>query len=80
MGDFDTVLRLMKIDEAELPDLLPRRRLIRIRQAAEYLSVSEWTLRQMAHNGDIQFIQRTPQSPMLFDLRDLDSWIEQAKQ
>ena len=55
-------------------------RLLRLKEAAAYLSVSAWTMRQMARRGEVAFIQRTPYSPFLFDLSDLDSWIESHKQ
>lgn len=48
--------------------------LLRIRQAAQILGVSEWTLRQMAHKGEIKFIRRKKLSPMLFSPADLESW------
>ena len=54
--------------------------LVRIRHAAQFLGVSEWTVRQMAHEGELRFIQRTPRSPMLFDLADLNAWIQRNKQ
>lgn len=54
--------------------------LVRIRQAAQFLGLSEWTVRQMAHEGELRFIQRTPRSPMLFDLADLNEWIQRSKQ
>ena len=55
-------------------------RLIRLKEAALYLGMSEWTIRQMAHAGELKFIQRESGSPMLFDRDDLNTWIEEAKQ
>jgi excisionase family DNA binding protein len=53
--------------------------LIRIREAARLLSVSEWFLRKLAHEGQLAYIQHTDRSPMLFDLADIRKWIERAK-
>jgi hypothetical protein len=53
--------------------------LIRSRDAARFLCVSEWLLRKLAHEGELPYIQRTPASPLLFDRADLRRWIEQQK-
>ena len=53
--------------------------LIRSRDAARLLGMSEWLLRKLAHEGDIPYLQITPRSPMLFDLLDLRGWIERQK-
>lgn len=53
--------------------------LIRSREAAKLLCVSEWLLRQLAHEGELSYIQRTPRSPMLFDIADLRTWVEKEK-
>jgi hypothetical protein len=53
--------------------------LVRCSVAARFLSVSEWSIRKMAHDGQLPYIQRNPRSPMLFDLLDLRAWIEQEK-
>ena len=58
---------------------LPRRRLLRIKPAAEYLSLSPWKLRQLANNGAISVVQPEDGSPFLFDVRDLDGWAERNK-
>jgi excisionase family DNA binding protein len=56
-----------------------RKRMMRVRDTAHYLSLSPWTVRDMAHRGELRFVQATEQSPMLFDIQDLDRWIEQSK-
>lgn len=58
---------------------LPRRRLLRIKPAAEYTSLSPWKLRELVHDGKIPFVQEAEGSPFLFDQRDLDDWIERNK-
>jgi len=54
------------------------RRLLRLKPAAEYVSLSVWTLRGMIQKGELPVIQQ-PNAPWLVDVRDLDSWIEQNK-
>ena len=54
--------------------------LIRTRQAAQVLGISEWLLRKMASDGEIKFIQRTDKSPLLFSPADLEKWIQKNKQ
>jgi hypothetical protein len=53
--------------------------LIRSRDAARLLGMSEWLLRKLAHEGELAYIQRTPTSPLLFDPVDLRKWIEREK-
>lgn len=53
--------------------------LVRIKQAAQLLGISEWLLRRLAHDGEIPFVQRTPRSPMLFAPADLEAWAERNK-
>lgn len=56
------------------------RRLLRLRVAAEYLSLSTWTLRHIVQEGEIPIISYGPSRPWLFDRADLDQWIEKHKQ
>jgi hypothetical protein len=53
--------------------------LVRSREAAKLLCMSEWQLRQLAHEGELPYIQRTPRSPLLFDVADLRRWVERGK-
>ena len=53
--------------------------LMRSKDAARLLGMSEWTLRWMAHAGEFPYIQMTPRSPMLFDPADLRAWVEKNK-
>jgi hypothetical protein len=53
--------------------------LIRSRDAARLLGMSEWLLRKLAHEGELAYIQHTDRSPMLFDPPDLRKWAEQQK-
>jgi len=54
--------------------------LLRTRAVAHFLNVSEFVVRQMAKNGELKFIQRTPRSPLLFSPSDLEKWIQKNKQ
>lgn len=53
--------------------------LIRSRDAARLLGMSEWLLRKLAHTNELPYIQRTPTSPLLFDPADLRKWIDKGK-
>jgi hypothetical protein len=53
--------------------------LIRSREAARILGMSEWLLRKLAHDGELAYIQRTAASPLLFDPADLRKWVEREK-
>ena len=55
------------------------RRLLRTRQAADYLCISEWKLRRLVQDGGLPFVQDGEGTPFLFDLRDLDAYIERHK-
>ena len=56
----------------------PSRRLIRVREAAEYLGSSPWKVRQLIANRRIAFVQ-DGDGPFLLDIRDLDGFIERSK-
>ena len=58
---------------------IPKRRLLRIKAASEYLSVSPWKLRQLVQFGKLPVVQDTEGSPFLLDVRDLDGWLERNK-
>lgn len=51
-------------------------RLLRTKQAAQYLGVSAWKIRQLAQIGKIPIVQLEENSPWLFDRKDLDAFIE----
>jgi excisionase family DNA binding protein len=58
---------------------IPRRRLLRIKEASTYLSLSPWKLRQLVADGKLPVVQDTEGSPFLLDVRDLDGFIERSK-
>lgn len=54
--------------------------LLKIKEAAQTLGMSEWLLRKLAREGEVKFIQRVPKAPMLFDPADLAAWVRKNKQ
>jgi excisionase family DNA binding protein len=55
------------------------RRLLRLKPAAEYVSLSTGTLRRMIQQGDLPAVITGEGAPWLLDVRDLDAWIESKK-
>lgn len=62
-------------------DNSPARRLLRLRPASDYLSVSPATLRALCQRGEIPVIRLTVNghAPWLIDRADLDDWVERTK-
>ena len=55
-------------------------RLVKVKQAAAYLGISPWKLRNFVQQGKIHFIEDGGgKSPWRFDVRDLDEYIERAR-
>lgn len=52
------------------------RRLLRLREAAQYLSISPWKLRHIIQSGQLPIVQCNENAPWLLDVRDLDGWVE----
>lgn len=57
-------------------DSLPRR-LCAIAEAARYLSLSTWTIREMIWRGDLPHVRQGRR--ILLDLRDLEAWVDREK-
>jgi excisionase family DNA binding protein len=55
------------------------RRLLRTKEAAQYLGMSPGKLRRLAQGGELPIIQHDEHGPWLYDLRDLDEHIERSK-
>lgn len=55
------------------------RRLLRTKQAAAYLGVSAWKIRQLAQDGKLAYFAADEGSPWRFDLCDLDAYIERHR-
>ena len=58
---------------------LPRRRALRLKAGAEYLSISPWKLRELVLAGEIPVVQHLEGSPYQLDVRDLDAWLDRNK-
>jgi len=54
-------------------------RTLKTKHAARYIGVSAWKLRNLVQAGEIPYIPGEGTSPWLFDIRDLDNWIERRK-
>lgn len=57
----------------------PSRRLLRLKVAAEYLSLSPWKLRSLIQDRRLPVVQDSEGSPFLLDVRDLDGYVERNK-
>jgi hypothetical protein len=58
----------------------PSRRLLKLKAAAEYLSLSAGTLRGFIQGGQIPIVTYGPNTPWLVDVRDLDTWVDRHKE
>jgi excisionase family DNA binding protein len=58
---------------------IPNRRLLRLKAAAEYLSLSPWKVRSLIQAGRLPVVQDGEGSPFLLDVRDLDVYVERNK-
>ena len=55
-------------------------RLVKTKQAAEYLAISQWKLRNLVQQGLIPYIEDGGgTSPWRFDIRDLDAYVERSR-
>jgi len=59
--------------------VFPDRKLFRTKQAAAYLSVSSWKLRQLARLGKIAYVQLEEDGPFTFDRLDLDNYAQEHR-
>jgi excisionase family DNA binding protein len=67
----------MSRSKNEVP-IVPR--LVKTKQAAEYLAISEWKLRNLVQLGLIPYIEDGGgTSPWRFDVRDLDAYVERSR-
>jgi len=62
-----------------MKDKLPTRRLLKVKEAADYLGVSTWKLRKLIMDGELPYVQDGDNSPFLLDVVDLDKWITKYK-
>jgi hypothetical protein len=54
-------------------------RMLKTNDAAAYLSISPWKLRNLVQSGEVSYIPGDGTSPWLFDKLELDRWIESRK-
>jgi excisionase family DNA binding protein len=54
-----------------------RSKTMRVKEAAEYLGVSPWTLRRYVHAGQLSYL---PGKVWRFVVEDLDKFLEQGKE
>lgn len=57
----------------------PGQRLLKLRDAAHYLSMSVAFVRRLAKSGKLPFVQTTANSTILIDTADLDAWVHKTK-
>jgi excisionase family DNA binding protein len=55
------------------------RRLLRLKPAAHYLSMSPGKLRGLIQAQEIPIVKYGENAPWLIDVRDLDAWVERSK-
>ena len=51
------------------------RRLLKVKQAAAYLSISPWTLRKLVQEQQLRVVRLDQHGPWLLDVKDLDQFI-----
>ena len=57
------------------------KRLLRLKEAARYLSLSPAKLRAIVQDGDLHIVKYGDgKIPWLLDVRDLDQWIDRHKE
>jgi excisionase family DNA binding protein len=66
------------LDRMNSSEKQTRRRLVDVKGASEYLSVSSWTIREMCWRGDLVFCRVG--RLIRLDISDLDRYIEANKQ
>lgn len=70
--------KLMDPAERKRPSAPVRRRMLKTREAAEYLGISAWTIRDLAKTGKLPYLQNGD-GWLTFDLRDLDAYVDRNK-
>ncbi len=58
----------------------PQKRLHTLEEAAYYLGRSVDSMRELLWSGKLPFIQESPRGRIYLDVRDLDAYIDRAKQ
>jgi excisionase family DNA binding protein len=55
------------------------KRLLRVKEAAQYLSVSSWKLRKLVQDGLLPVVQASEGGAWRVDVRDLDAFIDRHR-
>ncbi len=55
------------------------RRLLKTKEAAYYLGISTWKVRKLVLDGKLPCVTDSANGPWLFDIHDLDAYIETNK-
>ena len=55
------------------------KRLLKVKEAAAYLSVGKNTMYRLIQQGEFPYIQLEPNGAWWVDVRDLDAWVERSK-
>ena len=79
MRDYNVTIPQSAMIGANRQNAAPSRRLLRLKTAAVYLSLSPWKLRSLIQDGRLPVVQDMEGSPFLLDVRDLDAFIERNK-
>lgn len=58
----------------------PGTRLLKVKQAATYLSISPSTLRKLVQSQQLRIVKLEDRGPWLLDLKDLDQFIDTRKE
>jgi excisionase family DNA binding protein len=54
-------------------------RLLKVKEAAQYLSISTWKIRRLIGDRQLPYLQFEAYGPFLLDVADLDAFIEANK-
>jgi len=55
-------------------------RVLKSKEAAQYLAISLWKLKNLVQSGDLPYLPgESPSAPWRFDVKDLDNYVEKAK-
>lgn len=57
----------------------PQRRLLRTREAADFLGCSMWKIRRLVQEGLLAYVSDAEGGRWLFDVKDLDAYIDTNK-
>jgi excisionase family DNA binding protein len=58
---------------------LNRRKLMKLKEASQYMSMFTWSIRRLIQNGEIPVVQTQPGAPFLVDPADMDKYVERSK-